>query len=178
MSGLKSHKTWPLTVTIICIFVACAAQGAEKSLPRFVTIRSEQVNSRVGPGLQYPLANIFVKKGEPVEVITEAGNWRQVKDVDGHTSWIHVSLLSSKRSVIVKSAVPVSLFKTPFKDSVVVANVFSNFRCQFLDYCYLRFCKVKCDSHKGWVDRSLLWGVYDHEFKECGILKAYFKTYF
>lgn len=165
-------------IAISLLFIAFPSQAAVKQLPRFATIRSEQVNSRVGPGLQYPLASIFIKKAEPIEIIQESGNWRQIKDFDGESSWIHVSLLSSKRAVVVKNNTAVPLFKTPFQNAKTIANVGPNFRCSFGNDCYWRFCKVECAPYKGWIERSKLWGIYDNEFQNPSMIRAYFKSYF
>ena len=40
-------------------------------LPRFVSVKAERANVRAGPGLRYPVAWVFVRKGVPVEVFEE-----------------------------------------------------------------------------------------------------------
>lgn len=69
-------------------------------LPRFVSLRAERVNMRVGPGKEYAVAWRYMKPGLPLEVIQEYDNWRRVRDADGDTGWIHGSLLSGSRTAI------------------------------------------------------------------------------
>src|SRR5262245_46029631 len=65
-----------------------SAQGAPPSatgasgqpLPRFVSLKSDRVNLRQGPGTDYPTAWVFRRAGLPVEVIKEFESWRQVRD--------------------------------------------------------------------------------------------------
>ena len=69
-------------------------------LPRFVSLKAERVNMRVGPGKEYAVAWRYLKSGLPLEVIQEYDNWRRVRDSDGDMGWIHGSLLSGTRTVI------------------------------------------------------------------------------
>ncbi len=145
---------------------------------KFATIRSNQANARVGPGLQYPVSLLYIKKSEPIKILQESNHWRQIIDIDGDVSWIHVSLLSRKRSVIVKSSKPIFLLSSPFSDANCIAHVASEVRCDFLNYCSTKFCKVKCSSHKGWIERKSLWGINDNEFTKENKLMLYFKSLF
>ncbi|MDP7625068.1 MAG: SH3 domain-containing protein, partial [Rhodospirillales bacterium] len=67
-----------------------------KPLPRFVSLRADEVNLRTGPGVRYPVDWVYQRKNLPVEVIAEFGTWRKVRDVQGSQGWIHQSLLSSR----------------------------------------------------------------------------------
>ena len=87
-----------------------AAQGASGQgvstgasglpLPRFVSLKSGKVNSRIGPGVNYPVDWMYMKSGLPMEIIQEYDNWRRVRDPDGSEGWINQSLLSGKRTAI------------------------------------------------------------------------------
>src|SRR5262245_3148556 len=54
-------------------------------LPRFVSLKSDRVNMRSGPGTEYPMQWVYRRAGLPVEVIREFEAWRQVRDADGTT---------------------------------------------------------------------------------------------
>ena len=73
-----------------------AAAQSETGLPvpRFVTLRADEVNLRTGPGEQYPIEWIYVRAGLPVEIIAEFGNWRRIRDFEGIEGWVFHSLLS------------------------------------------------------------------------------------
>src|SRR5919106_133867 len=70
-------------------------------LPRFVSLGSDEVNLRFGPGETYPIAWILTREGLPVEIVEEFDTWRKVRLHDGDFGWIHGSLLSSRRTVLV-----------------------------------------------------------------------------
>ena len=72
-----------------------------KPVQRFVSLRSDVVNLRTGPGVRYPVDWVYKSKYLPVEIIAEFENWRKVRDVHGTQGWIHQSLLSSRRMFII-----------------------------------------------------------------------------
>ena len=69
-------------------------------LPRFVSLKSGRVNSRIGPGVNYAVDWMYLKPGLPMEIIQEYDNWRRVRDSDGSEGWINQSLLSGRRTGI------------------------------------------------------------------------------
>lgn len=71
------------------------------TLPRFVSIKSNEATLRSGASKNASILSIFVKKNEPIEIVAQFDNWRKVRDFDGEEGWIHSSLLSGKRYVVV-----------------------------------------------------------------------------
>ncbi|MEZ5840142.1 MAG: SH3 domain-containing protein, partial [Hyphomicrobiales bacterium] len=63
-------------------------------VPRFVSLKSNRVNVRVGPGRGYEVSWVFTRGGLPVEVIQEFENWRRVRDSEGAEGWVFHSLVS------------------------------------------------------------------------------------
>ena len=72
-------------------------------IPRFVTIKFDEVNVRTGPVVDCPVEWVFIRKGEPVEIIAEYEQWRKIRDLSEEGGWVHASALSAKRSVILIS---------------------------------------------------------------------------
>jgi SH3-like domain-containing protein len=70
-------------------------------VPRFVSLKSDRVNLRQGPGTEYPTAWVFRRAGLPVEVIKEFESWRQVRDAEGTTGWVLGSMLSGRRTAVI-----------------------------------------------------------------------------
>ena len=135
-------------------------------LPRFVTLADVQVNARAGPGFRFPINWVYVRKGLPVEVIDEFGHWRRTRDVDGVEGWIHVSMLSGKRAVIVNATSadpsPPMLRRGPNSRSVPMAIIQVGAHGRLLE-CEGNWCRVEFSPYRGWLPRSVLWGVYEHE---------------
>src|SRR3977135_3649158 len=78
-------------------------KGSGLPLPRFASLRSDEVNVRTGPGTRYPVDWVFKRKGMPVEIVAEYENWRKIRDWQGASGWVHQSLLTGKRSFIIPS---------------------------------------------------------------------------
>ena len=70
-------------------------------VPRFVSLKSDRVNLRQGPGTEYPTAWVFRRAGLPVEVIKEFESWRQVRDAEGTTGWVLGTMLSGRRTAVI-----------------------------------------------------------------------------
>ena len=71
-------------------------------LPRFVSLRSNQVNLRTGPGFRYPVEWVYLKSDLPVEITAEFETWRRIKDFNGKEGWIYQPMLSGRRTVRLK----------------------------------------------------------------------------
>ncbi len=70
-------------------------------LPRFVSLKSDRVNVRAGPGQSHRVAWVFSRAGLPVEIVAEFENWRRIRDSDGSEGWVFHSLLSGRRTGVV-----------------------------------------------------------------------------
>lgn len=138
------------------------ADSKDKSIPRFASIKSAEANSRKGPGAHFPAIHTYQYKGLPVEIIAEFDQWRQIRDIDGDEGWIHVSILSSKRSVIIKGTSQELLYKKDDLRSRVIAKLDPHLVCQLVK-CQKSWCKIKCNDKKGWISRNSVWGIYENE---------------
>ena len=58
-------------LSILTVFIAFSSYAVPKKLPvpRYVTIKFNEVNARTGPTEDCPIEWVFIKKGEPVEII-------------------------------------------------------------------------------------------------------------
>ncbi len=150
--------------TLILIIIPLLAKSDDKKLPvpRFVSIKANEVNARVGPAIKTPIEWVFVKKGEPVEIIAEYEQWRQIRDIKGEGGWVHSSVLSGKRSVIIIGQEIINLTKAPNDKSKIVARISNSVRC-LLNKCQKNYCQINCKNYTGWVSKSSLWGVYEDE---------------
>lgn len=119
---------------------------------------------RKGPGTRYPVAWVYKRKHLPVEIVNEFGHWRLVRDHDDITGWLHKSMLSANRYVmIIGSAQP--LHTDPEVDSDVLLKIQPGVIAH-LEQCNANWCEVSIASHEGWLPKSGLWGVYGQEVME------------
>ncbi len=139
-----------------------SAEQNQLPLPRFATLRSDEVNMRVGPGPEYPVVWTLKRKGMPVEIIGEFGTWRKIREADGDEGWVHQNMLTGKRTVLVKGETQ-PLFRKASLDGKQVAHVQPGVSGKVLE-CEEGWCRVQMGdeeiSIKGWMKREALWGVY------------------
>jgi len=134
---------------------------AQQDLPRWVSLRSDEVNVRTGPGTRYPIEWVFVRESLPVEVIAEFDNWRQIRDMDGDTGWIHQNLLSRNRFAVIVGDVAM-MVRDPEIGGVPVAVIEPGVITQVLR-CRGDWCRLHAGGHTGWLLRTQIWGVYRDE---------------
>lgn len=138
---------------------ACAEAGL--ALPRFVSLRSDEVNLRTGPGTNYPVEWVYVRRGLPVEIIAEFDNWRKVRDIEGTVGWIHKSLLSGKRMAVILGEEE-TLHRSPDATARVVLKAARGVLGEIIA-CKDAWCRLEITEIKGWIRRDRLWGVYPTE---------------
>ncbi|HEV7253255.1 MAG TPA: SH3 domain-containing protein [Mesorhizobium sp.] len=155
--------------------VANPQRGSGLPLPRFVSLRSGRVNSRIGPGLGYPVDWLYLKPGLPMEIIQEYDNWRRVRDPDGAEGWINQALLSGKRTAIAApwqrgKDVRVSLLAKPQPEAAAIAFVepgaVGSIEACDGDWCKMTFRDPDSGTYAGFVQQSLVWGAYPGELIE------------
>ncbi len=133
-------------------------------LPRFVSLKSASTNARRGPSLSHRVDWEFLRKGLPVRVTAEYENWRRVEDSEGAGGWVHYTLLSGARAILV-TAGTATLYRTPdsnaAKVAVAQAGVIGS-----LESCADGWCEIEVDGFGGWTEAGNLWGVYGIEALE------------
>ena len=141
--------------------VRLTVRGSGLPVPRFVTLKSDEVNMRAGPGTEYPVLWQYRKKGLPLRVEAEFGVWRKVVDHDETTGWMHHSVVSLKRHALV-TASSARIFASPDNGAALVAVAERNALLE-LQSCPTQWCKVTSGDLRGWVARTSLWGLLDGE---------------
>lgn len=139
-------------------------------LPRFVSLKSDRVNLRSGPGTDYPTGWVYRRAGLPLEVIKEFESWRQVRDADGVEGWVLQSLLSGRRTGLVlpwerksEKTTPIApIYASDSTSSGVIANVEAGVIAD-LHSCDSRWCNISIGDFKGYIEQKKLWGVYQGE---------------
>ena len=152
-------------IFFLCIsFNLYAKTGSVTGLeiPRFVSLKSNEVNLRVGPSTNYPIELMYITKNLPVEIIDEFDAWRKIKDHKGIIGWLHKSLIKGDRFVLTgyKNNNDVDLYNRP-NGSIIGAIKKNNILN--LKNCILNWCKVSHGNINGWVLKKNIWGIYEIE---------------
>ncbi len=135
------------------------------ALPRMVSLRSNMINARSGPGARYPISWVYRQKQAPVEITAEFELWRKIKDWKGAESWVHKSMLTGKRTVKLITPGENNIYNAPDYKSKVIAKAEEEVvgvikKCPAgSDFCLINFE----NSVEGWVPRNNLFGIYPNE---------------
>lgn len=128
---------------------------------RFVSLRSDEVNVRVGPGVRYPIKWHFRQKLIPVEVVQEYDTWRKIRDWEGAEGWVHKAMLSNRRSIIITGR-GVTLRRRSSDEAPAVARLARGIVAK-LEKCTPAWCRIEVDGYEGWLRRKGFWGLRKDE---------------
>jgi len=152
--------------------VAIAQQSANAALgpvtnlplPRFVSLKGVKANVRRGPSQSHRIDWVLMHRGTPLQITAEFEHWRRVRDQDNVGGWIHYSLLSGHRTVVVQGqriplhVEPSTASRTiALADKGVIASVAT---------CLPEWCEIETGGFKGWVLKAEIWGVGAGEIRE------------
>ncbi len=152
-----------IRIFLFYTFFICLDVFAASTIPRFLSLKSDLSNLRVGPGRQYPVKIVYECINMPIEVIEESGNWFVVKDFDGRESWAHSSILKKGRFVIINSKEEnIPLYRLP-KLNARVLTLVKNKMIIRVKKCRSDWCLLKDNYISGWVQKDKILGVYKLE---------------
>ena len=132
-------------------------------LPRFASLKTDEVNLRSGPGVRYPIEWVYQRRDLPVEIEREFEVWRLVSDPDGTKGWVHQATLTGRRSFVVIGGEQV-VRSDPRDAASAVARlkpgVIGRLRsCE----ATATWCQVQVADYHGWLKRAALWGILPGE---------------
>lgn len=133
-------------------------------LPRFASLRSDDVNLRVGPGRRYPIAWVLHRRFLPVEIKREFKEWRQVRIPDGTEGWVHSSIIVARRSFYVKTGPMRTVHAAATKHSSPVARLQAHVVGRIVSCAaQVAWCRVEVGSVEGYLERDAFWGTFAAE---------------
>lgn len=128
--------------------------------PYFASIKARKANLHVGPGKEYKVIVCYVFKTFPVMITAKYDHWRKIIDVDGMEGWIHKSMLSKDRYVIVKDQI-VPLYQEADLNSFPIVKVKKNVVPKLISvnksWCNVKI-KYNGSTYKGWMQKKALFG--------------------
>ena len=136
-------------------------KGASTGLkvPRWVSLRTDEVNLRTGPGMQYPIDWQYHRRDLPVRVLREYEVWRLIETQDGSKGWVHSATLSGRRGFLVVD--PEKVLRASADDvAAPVARLEPGVVGRIRD-CEAgkTWCEVQVGDYRGFLKRADVWGV-------------------
>ncbi|WP_233356704.1 SH3 domain-containing protein [Hirschia baltica] len=127
-------------------------------VPRYASLKYNEVNGRLGPGLEYPIKWQYQRSGLPVLVVKESKNWRKIRDPQGDEVWVHQRMLGARRTGI--TSTNVIMYQKPDLETLPIAEVEMGVVADIAE-CEGDWCRVDIDGRNGWAYRNSIWGVDD-----------------
>ena len=138
-------------------------EGVVSKLPRFASLRSDDVNMRAGPGTRYRIDWVYRRRDLPMEIEREFDVWRWVRDPEGIQGWVHQATLMGRRSFVVEKA-EATLRSDPNDAAPAVAilkpGVIGRIRSCAASSDW---CDVQTGSYRGYIRRQAFWGLLPGE---------------
>jgi SH3-like domain-containing protein len=161
-----------LLLAALLIPVGQTPLGAEETrgpvtnlpLPRFVSMKASEGNVRRGPSLSHRIDWVFKRRDMPLRITAEHGHWRRVEDRDGMGGWIHYSLLSGTRTVLVEQDM-LALRARPDPKAPVMAALEVGVVARLGD-CDIEWCELRSGGYSGWAPKARVWGVGAQEIRQ------------
>ncbi|TNE27595.1 MAG: hypothetical protein EP349_09015 [Alphaproteobacteria bacterium] len=122
----------------------------------YASLRDSKTNLRSGPGARYPVKWILTRETMPVKIIREFDVWRQIELFDGETGWVHMNLLSGRKTAIVRDETREMRVK-PAEDARIILRVEPGVIVK-LDQCVKAWCSIGVSGYEGWIPAAALWG--------------------
>ncbi len=178
------YKNICMQIVIVLISIIMFSQvsnaniGKETGLeiPRYVSLKSDDANIRVGPSKNYPIEIKYIKKNYPLKVLDEYEEWRKVEDFNKNIGWIHKSLISGIRTGIVLSNDKKKIKLLNTLDGNVIGEI-GNGNIVFLEKCKIDWCLVSIGDFAGWMDKNYIWGVKEKEIIKINFFQRFEDLY-
>lgn len=142
--------------------MAVPAAAQDKQPPYWASIASGQAMTRAGPGKNYPGVWLYQRRDLPIRVVKKYENWRMIEDPDGTRGWMLVSLLSDRRTAIVKTGDPRPIHATADGASRIHYTA-ENGVVGRIEKCRNGWCHIAIGKREGYIRTSDIWGVSDGE---------------
>ena len=147
-------------LALLCLATVASAQ--DKKPPYWASIASGEAMMRTGPARNYPATWLYKRRDLPVKVIQTYPNWRKIVDPDGQQGWMLVSLLSARRTGLVKPGAPRAIRVKPTAYGPV------RYRAQpgvvgRIKQCDGKWCHIEIGKRRGFIAQSDIWGVSEGE---------------
>ena len=151
------NKNYLLFFILYCYFFFTFSYSNASENKKFLSLKNEEVNLRTGPSFDHPIKLIYQKKYLPVIIIDKFETWKEIKDFENNSGWIHVSQLSKK-----KSAINIKEHSILYKNSTIYSEPIVKLeigRLVIIKKCKLTWCEIKSGDYKGWILKKYLWGM-------------------
>ena len=151
-----------LVAGAMIVALGSTASAEDKKPPYWASIASGQAMMRTGPGRNYPGTWLYQRRDLPIRVLQIYTNWRKIEDPDGQQGWMLVTMLSDKRSAIIRPGTARNLHNRPDAASHVAYKADPGVVGRIAK-CSDGWCRMTIAKREGFIRVSDLWGLSNGE---------------
>ena len=152
----KNNRSYLIFIFLFFLTQFHISKSIAEDDTQFLTLKNNEVNLRQGPSFEYPIKLTYKKKYLPVIILDIYETWRQIKDLENNSGWIHISQLSKRRS-----GINIKKNSILYKKSTIYSKPLAKLeigRLVLINKCNLKWCKITSGSFNGWIKKNSLWG--------------------
>ena len=124
---------------------------------KMIMVDKEKANIRSGPGKEYKIA-WSVPKYTPFEALCKYKKWYVVRDFEGDIGWVFETLVSQKKSVVIKVK-SADIRSEPKKTADIIWKVEKGYPFKFIDKKGKWVNVQDADGESGCVETDMIWGL-------------------
>jgi SH3-like domain-containing protein len=138
--------------------LALPAAAQDKAPPYWASIASGEAMMRTGPAKTYPGIWLYKRRDLPVRVLKRHESWRLIEDPDGTKGWMLGTMLSDRRTAIVKPGEPRPMVTEPSGSARLRYRAEAGVVGR-IEKCREGWCRFKVGNREAYIRSSDLWGV-------------------
>lgn len=146
-----------LSAVMVSVLFGAPLSAADREVPYWASIRAEKLNMRTGPGRDFPIEWVYLRKGLPVKVKRVHEGWRLVEDPDGAVGWVNASLLTIERGALVAGEGLAEMRDGPSSSAQLKWELEPGVVGR-LGKCEAGWCEFDVGGRAGFVPEARLWG--------------------
>ena len=139
----------------IVLALAMLLAGGHLAQAERLSVKADIGNVRSGPATTDPVI-WQVEKYHPLNVIQKQGKWYLFEDFEGDRGWIHSSLLTDLKAVVVKNN-KCNVRSGPGTDKAIQFTVDKGVPFKVIEEKGKWIHVMHADGDQGWIHKALVW---------------------
>ena len=139
------------------MLLSAPARADEAKTPYWASIRSDEVNMRVGPGEDYKILWVYHRQHLPLKVLRTKEGWRFVQDPGGAQGWVLSRLLTRERAGFVLGTGPAEMHEQASAETKPMWRLAPGV-VGLVGDCANGWCQFSVGPRQGFVEQARVWG--------------------
>ncbi len=156
--ALQAKTIWQLIMLVGAVVSGSQALAqSQQKTPYWASIEEPEARMRTGPSTEFPVKWIYKRQNLPLKVVAVHSVWRKVEDPDGDQGWMHVRLLSPKRTAVITGSGISALRENPGDTARIAWRVEPGVVGR-IEECEKGWCRFENAGRYGYIENDRIWG--------------------